>query len=150
LILASTPRESLTLILLLDQFPRNFSRNSPYPFTTTDPLALQLAEHLVLQKHHDTNQPPYKQFWYYLPFSHNESLPHQELAISKFAESCWVHRVGEWEGYRRLLTTGLESAWEHYEIVKRFGRYPHRNGVLGRETTEEEKKFLEEGGKTFS
>lgn len=69
--------------------------------------------------------------------------------MSKMALAAWECRTGEWQHYHEMMRRGLESSWKHYVIVQRFGRFPHRNVVLGREMKEEEKKFLEEGGDTF-
>jgi uncharacterized protein (DUF924 family) len=146
--LGSTPRESLTLLLLLDQLARNYGRGTPIPFTKCDPIALKLAEHFVMLKH-DKQQPPYKQFWYWLPFEHMEDVAYQELALAKFAEACWELRKGEWVDYHELMRQGMEFAWRHYVVVQRFGRFPHRNQVLGREDTEEERKYIQEGGESF-
>jgi len=149
LALGDTPDHSLTLILLLDQFPRNFSRGSPFPFTQTDPLCQTLAEHVVLTLSHDTHHPPYKKFWYYLPFGHAENVAYQELSVSKMAFTCWECRQGEWTQFHEMVRHAMDSAWRHYVIVARFGRFPHRNEAMGRETTVEERKFLDEGGDTF-
>ena len=150
LALGSTPRESLTLILLLDQLARNYSRGTSHAFTTCDPLSLKLAEHFVLTQNHDKLHPPYKKIWYYLPFEHSESLPYQELAMAKFADAAWELRQGEWKEYHNFVKQGMEFSWRHYVIIAKYGRFPHRNKVLGREDTEEEKTFLAEGGDTFS
>jgi uncharacterized protein (DUF924 family) len=88
--------------------------------------------------------------WYYLPFEHSESLPYQELAMARFAESAWELRQGEWKEYHDLMKQGMEFSWRHYVIIAKYGRFPHRNKILGREDTKEEKKFLSEGGDTFS
>jgi uncharacterized protein (DUF924 family) len=147
--LGETPKDSLTLLLLLDQLPRNFGRGTDYPFTKCDPLAVRLAEHFVLKLEHDKRQPPYKRMWYYVPLSHCESLPHQELALAKFAEGCWDYREGEWKEYHGFMRLGLESAWKHYGVISKFGRYPGRNVAMKRENTPEEKKYIEEGGDLF-
>jgi uncharacterized protein (DUF924 family) len=148
--LGDTPEHSLTLILLLDQFTRNFSRDTPFPFIEVDPLCQKLAKHFVLSLGHDREHPPYKQIFYYLPFQHAERLDYQELAVSKQAYTCWETRDGEWKGFHEMMSKGLDSAWKHYVIIAKFGRFPHRNEALGRQTTEEEKKFLDEGGDTFA
>lgn len=147
--LGSTPRESLTLLLLLDQLARNYARGTSLPFKKCDPITSKLAEHFVSQRH-DKQHPPWKQFWYYLPFGHAESLAYQDLGLAKFAEACWELRKGEGNAYLGLMREGMEFAWRHYVVIKRFGRFPHRNRVLGRESTEEERKYLEDGGETFS
>jgi uncharacterized protein (DUF924 family) len=147
--LGKSPDESLTLILLLDQVSRNYSRGKPFPYTVCDPISQQLAEHFVLAKQHDKQLPPFKRMWYYLPFSHAESIYFQELAIAKLAEACWDHRDGEWKTYHGLLKMHLEYAWKHFVVINKFGRYPGRNKIMGRETTPEEQKYMDEGGDTF-
>jgi uncharacterized protein (DUF924 family) len=147
--LGHTPQESLTLLLLLDQLSRNYSRGTPFPFIECDPLSLKLAEHFVLKLHHDKLQPPYKRLWYYLPFAHCESIAYQELALAKYAEGCWELREGEWKDFHDFFKQGLEFSWRHYIVINKFGRFPGRNKALGRENTAEEMKFMEEGGDTF-
>jgi uncharacterized protein (DUF924 family) len=147
--MGDTPDHSLTLLLLLDQLARNFSRGTSFPFTQCDPLSQRLAQHFVLTLSHDAAHPPYKKIWYYLPFGHSEDIYLQELGVSKMAFAAWECRTGEWVHYHEMMRRGLESSWKHYVIVQRFGRFPHRNGVLGREMSEEERKFLDEGGDTF-
>jgi uncharacterized protein (DUF924 family) len=78
-----------------------------------------------------------------------EDVAYQELALAKFAEACWELRKGEWVDYHELMRQGMEFAWRHYVVVQRFGRFPHRNKVLGREDTEEERKYIQEGGESF-
>jgi uncharacterized protein (DUF924 family) len=147
--LGRTPNESLALILLLDQLSRNFSRGSPFPYTKCEPLSVKLAEHFVLNIKHDIQHPPYKRMWYYLPFAHSESIAHQELALAKNAEGCWELREGEWKDFHGFFKQFMEFSWRHYTVISKFGRFPGRNKVLGRENTEEEAKFMEEGGDTF-
>ena len=108
--LGNNPDHSLTLILLLDQFTRNFGRGTPFPFTKTDPLCQRLAEHFVITLQHDNSHPPYKKIWYYLPFGHSENVYYQELSVSKTAETCWNCRPGrEWEQFHEMMRRGMES-----------------------------------------
>ena len=148
--MGSNPRGSLTLILLLDQLPRNAFRDSPFPWATSDPLSLELAEHFVLKEGHDRQHPAYKRIFYYMPFVHSERLPYQELSLAKWADFAWELREGEEKDCHEFAQMGLNYAWKHYEIIEKYNRFPHRNAVLGRETTEEESKYLtESGGKLF-
>jgi uncharacterized protein (DUF924 family) len=87
--------------------------------------------------------------WYYLPLSHAEVIPLHEPGLRKMAEGAYTVAKGEWAGYHALVEDRLAYTWKHYEIIKKFGRYPHRNAVMWRESTEEEKKYLEDGGETF-
>ena len=127
----------LALILLLDQFPLNIFRNQARGYLLGD-QALPIAQHL-LDQGHDRHYTPRQRLFAYLPFEHSESLPHQELALQLFAAM-----KGE---------SGMDSAYDyalrHWEIVKRFGRFPHRNDALGRISTPEEIEFLKQPGSRF-
>ena len=121
---------ALALILLLDQIPRNIFRGSAHAYAT-DPLARSIARHAMEQKYDDTFELELRSF-FYLPFMHSESLVDQDLCVSIFQN-----------------IPGASSApWaeHHREIIRRFGRFPHRNAVLGRTSTLEEREWLEAGG----
>ena len=147
--LGRSPNESLVLILLLDQLSRNFSHGNPFPYTKCDPLSVKLAEHFVFNLKHDVQHPPYKRIWYYIPFSHAESVSYQELSLAKFAEGAWELREGEWKNFHDFFKLFMEYSWRHYVVINKFGRFPGRNKALGRENTDEETKYIEEGGDTF-
>lgn len=121
------PQGALAAIILFDQLPRNMFRRKPEAFGT-DKLALELARNAV-DKGFDTGMPPERRQFLYMPFQHSEVLSDQERAVSLFKS------LGNEEG--------LKYALEHRDIILRFGRFPHRNRVLGRESTPEEKAFLE-------
>ena len=144
--LGKTPDDALTLLLLLDQLSRNIGRGTDYPFTTCDPLAVRLAEHFVLKLGYHKTQPAYKRMWFYMPFVHSESLPHQELAVANIANECWELREGDWKEFHEMLKMTLEAAWKHFDVINKFGRFPRRNAALKRENTPEEAKYLAEGG----
>jgi len=123
------PESALALIILLDQFPRNCFRGTAHMYAT-DPL----ARHFARQAHeagHGAAIEPELRLFLHMPFCHSEDLADQDLSV-------------------RLSTPlggeVLKAAEEHREIVRRFGRFPHRNALLGRETTPEEAAFLSEGG----
>ena len=124
------PRGCLARIVVLDQFPRNMYRGSARAFAS-DALALDAARHLVDQGWDRTLLPVERQFAY-LPFEHSEALEDQERAcalceaLNAFPESADAHRY----------------ALAHRGIIRRFGRFPHRNAALGRESTPEELEFL--------
>lgn len=120
---------ALALILLLDQLPRNCFRGTAHMYAT-DPLALRFAL-AAIGKGYDRKVERDLRLFFYLPLSHAENLAMQERAVELNRE------IGE-------ETT--KHAIEHRDIVKRFGRFPHRNKILGRETTAEEQKFLDDGG----
>lgn len=129
-----TPDGCLALLLLLDQFPRNLWRNSPHAFAS-DAMARRVARHMVLADFDQEIEPALRPFCY-LPFEHSEDLADQDLSV----RLCEALRdaTGD-EGT-------LRYAIVHRDIIVRFGRFPHRNRVMGRETTPEEQAFLDEGG----
>jgi uncharacterized protein (DUF924 family) len=126
---AATPEGALALLLLLDQFPRNLYRNSGHAFAT-DPKARAIARTAIAAGHDQAVEPALRSF-FYLPFEHSEDPADQDYAV----ELC-----------RALDAETLKWAEIHRDIIVRFGRFPHRNAALGRETTGEEKVFLDEGG----
>jgi len=129
--------DCLALIVLLDQFPRNMFRDTPRAFAT-DGLALEAARHALAQGYDRTLQPLERMF-VYLPFEHAESLAEQETAcaltrpLEAFAETDDVYRY----------------AVAHRDIIARFGRFPHRNAILGRASTPGEIEFLKGPGSSF-
>jgi uncharacterized protein (DUF924 family) len=120
---------ALALFILLDQFPRNTFRNTGHMYAT-DPLARHYAR-IALDKGHDQKVEPEVRVFFYLPFSHSENLDDQNLA-------CDLNE--------KLGNESLEHALGHRDIIERFGRFPHRNPILGRQSTQEELAFLAEGG----
>jgi uncharacterized protein (DUF924 family) len=123
-----TPEGSLAVILLLDQFPRNMFRGRRETYRT-DPVALMAADRAVERGFDAKVEPAFRRF-FYLPFMHSESLRHQERSVSL------NEALGDAES--------IKWARHHHDIVARFGRFPHRNAILGRETTPEEEAFLRE------
>ena len=121
---------ALALVLLLDQIPRNVFRNSGHAFAT-DPLALHVASRAI-DAGHDTKIDDALRFFFYMPFEHSEDLADQQRALDQFAA------VGdaEYQKYAQL----------HYDLIARFGRFPHRNEALGRDSTQEELDYLAAGG----
>jgi uncharacterized protein (DUF924 family) len=121
---------ALLLLLLLDQFPRNMFRGSARAFAS-DPLARAVAERAIGHGF-DTGAASTERIFFYLPFMLSEHLADQERSLAL------VPQIGdsEQEKYAEI----------HADIIRRFGRFPHRNAVLGRATTPEEQAFLEAGG----
>lgn len=124
----------LALLLLLDQFPRNLWRKSPHAFAT-DAMARRVARHMVLSDFDQEIEPQLRPFCY-LPFEHSEDLADQELSV----RLCEALRDATGD------EDTLKWAVVHRDIIVRFGRFPHRNAMMGRETTPEEQAFLDEGG----
>lgn len=133
---SETAEGSLGLLILLDQFPRNMYRNTPHAFAT-DPLARMFARKAIAAGHdHDPAIAPELRPFFYLPFEHSESLVDQEFSVQLFASL--QADTGDEESMKYALI--------HRDIIARFGRFPHRNPGLGRETTAAEQEFLDEGG----
>lgn len=132
------PEGALALILLLDQFPRNLFRGHARAFAGDD-RARQVARRLTDRAQHQTLQPVQRVF-VYLPFEHAESMEDQDRAVDLFRE---LH------GERPDFAGFLDYAQKHREVIQRFGRFPHRNAALGRESTVEEKVYLAQPGSGF-
>jgi uncharacterized protein (DUF924 family) len=124
-----TPNGALALVVLLDQFPRNSFRDTPRMYAT-DAAALEIAD-AAIAAGHDRAVESELQFFFYLPFGHSEDLADQERSVALA---------------RRLGEPTLSQAEHHRDIIRRFGRFPHRNTALGRTSTREEQAFLDAGG----
>jgi uncharacterized protein (DUF924 family) len=129
---AHDTRRCLALVIVLDQFPRNMFRGEARAFAT-DPLA-RAAARVILARGWDKAMKHAEQLFAYLPFEHSESLEDQRL-------SCELMKDFDAEQLRYAL--------RHREIIERFGRFPHRNGLLGRESTAAEIEFLKQPGSSF-
>jgi uncharacterized protein (DUF924 family) len=130
----------LARILLLDQFTRNIYRGIPRAFAG-DTQALQLAEQLV-GAGRDKNLSPWQRWFAYLPFEHSEALLDQERSVALFAA---LRR----EMQHQAFDSAYDYALRHREVIARFGRFPHRNTILGRESTVAEIEFLLQPGSAF-
>ena len=127
----------LALIVVLDQFPRNMFRGDARTYAA-DGLALAAARHAV-ERAYDRELPPFQRMFVYLPFEHSENLENQRFSVDLF------RRLSEEIGSEDLMVYAVQ----HLRIVERFGRFPHRNEVLGRRTTPDEAEFLKEPGSSF-
>lgn len=127
--LRETPDGALALVLLLDQFPRNAFRGTARMYES-DALALSIARAAILAGHDRCIGAPLQLFMY-LPLAHSESLADQDLSV---------------ELTRHLGESHLAHAEHHRDIIRRFGRFPHRNPILGRAMRAEEQRYLDEGG----
>lgn len=140
-----TARGRLALILLFDQLPRQLHRGTAAAFAQDD-KALELTL-TGIERRMERALEPLERGFFYMPLQHAESLPVQDLSVSKFAE---LQNVADAAPYLRKALAGFAAAArQHREIIARFGRFPHRNRYLGRETTPAEAAFLDEGGPTF-
>jgi uncharacterized protein (DUF924 family) len=124
------PEGALALVIVLDQFPRNMFRGSARSFAA-DPLARDVARRAIAQGFDRRVTMPLRSF-FYLPFEHSEDLVDQERSVALMRETGDAD-LAKW-------------AILHADIIRRFGRFPHRNAVLGRATTREEQAFLDAGG----
>ena len=126
-----TPEGSLALLILLDQFPRNAFRGTGHAFAT-DALARMFTRQ-ALEAGHDLQVEGDVRRFFYLPFQHSEDRADQDSQLELFQT-------------RMDRKTDDRWAEHHHDVVARFGRFPHRNRALGRETTPEEEAFLDEDG----
>jgi len=130
---ADSPRGALALIVLLDQFTRNAFRGTPRAFAG-DAKALAAARRLVRERHDDELTPTQRQFAY-LPFEHAEDLQAQREGVDLIAA--------------KAPPDALPWAERHRDVIARFGRFPHRNEILGRASTPQEIEFLKQPGSRF-
>jgi len=138
---ATTPRGALALVIVLDQFSRNLFRDDARAFAA-DPRALSLARELVRTRAIDTFAPIERMF-VLLPFEHSEDIARQREAVAEF------EAIAAAAPDDKMVTVGLEFAKKHAAVIERFGRFPHRNAVLGRASTPEEVAFLAQPGSRF-
>lgn len=131
------PQSCLALLLLLDQFPRNIFRGTPKSFAT-DAKALAIANNAVA-KGFDQYLLPVQRWFIYLPFEHSENIIDQQRCVDLFATL-----KDDPESAKPL-----DYALRHKAVIERFGRFPHRNKILGRETTPAEAEFLKQPGSSF-
>jgi uncharacterized protein (DUF924 family) len=128
----AAPRSCLALVILLDQFPRNLFRGDARAFATDAPA--RAAARVILERGWDKAMTQSEQLFAYLPFEHSESLADQDL-------SCELMKDFDAEQFRYAL--------RHRDIIRRFGRFPHRNSSLGRQSTPAEIEFLRQPGSGF-
>jgi len=126
----ATPEGALALTIVLDQFPRNMFRHDPRAFAA-DATARAVAERAIARGF-DSQFPPAERSFFYLPFEHSEAMADQERCCALF------RAMGD--------ADLLHWAELHADIIRRFGRFPHRNAALGRSTTPAEKSFLDNDG----
>jgi len=139
----ASPSARLALIILLDQLSRNIYRNSPQAFAN-DSTVLPIVE-AGLAAREDQLFNPLARTLLYLPLMHHEDLALIDRCVELYEQA----RMGARGLPRIVISAELTSARRHREIVARFGRYPHRNRILGRESTPEERRFLQEPFSTF-
>ena len=131
------PRACLARIVALDQFPRQIHRGTRLAFAA-DPLAVAAARHALAERY-DAGMLPVERLFAYLPFEHSESLADQDLACALMEPLAQFPETDD----------ALRYAEAHRVIIRRFGRFPHRNAALGRPSSEEELAFLRQPGSAF-
>ncbi|MCB0308735.1 MAG: DUF924 domain-containing protein [Bdellovibrionales bacterium] len=137
------PKGQLAYIIVLDQFSRNMYRGTPNMYSF-DSLALSQAKRSI-QKGVDVHFKGDPRSFFYLPFMHSEELSDQEKCVELFKNF-----LDELQGSsREYMQENYKFAIMHRDIVKRFGRFPHRNKILGRPSTPDEEHFLKEPGSSF-
>ncbi len=135
---AETPRGALALILLLDQFPRNMFRSTPESFAG-DAQALAVAQFAIAHQF-DQALIPVERMFMYLPLEHSENLSHQQQCVALFEALVQDEPA---------LQSTLDYAQRHRDVIALFGRFPHRNEILGRKSTPVEIAFLQQPGSRF-
>lgn len=124
---------TLALVIILDQFPRNMYRQTPQAFGTDD-MAIALTKY-ALDRNYQTSLTEEQQVFLYMPLMHSESRDDQALSVEIFS------KLGR--------ENNLKFARKHQEIIARFGRFPHRNQIIGRKSTPAEEEFLTQPGSSF-
>jgi len=133
----------LALILLTDQFPRNMYRGEARAFAF-DAQARRWCRH-ALERRIDAALRPIERVFVYLPLEHSEALDDQRQVLELFGALQQQAPAGR----RELYAGYLDFAQKHHDIIARFGRFPHRNAILGRPSTPEESAFLQQPGSAF-
>jgi uncharacterized protein (DUF924 family) len=138
-----SPEGALALLLLLDQFAMNVFRDQPRSFTVSH-LALPYALEAI-GKGFDQKVPPVQRIFFYLPLEHAEDIHLQNRSLELFKA---LIDAGE-ESEREMFEMTYDYAVRHHRVIERFGRYPDRNPILGRDPTPEEQKYMDDGGPDF-
>ncbi|MFE8069635.1 DUF924 family protein [Marinobacteraceae bacterium S3BR75-40.1] len=138
------PRGALAEIILLDQFPRNIYRRTRMAFEYDGAARKRCRE--GLKQGLDTLLEPVMRGFFYMPLQHSERLQDQETALELYEQ---LAALGQNPRLKQFLNNFLRFARYHHEIIARFGRFPHRNAILGRSSTPEEEAFLGDGASHF-
>ena len=133
---AATPRGALALVIVLDQFSRNLFRGSPESYAADEKA--RAVTRAAIARGFDRAVAPVQRIFYYLPFEHSESLADQDESVRLFET---LHGA--------LGDDTAQHAHQHRDVIRRFGRFPHRNAILGRISTPEEQAYLAEPGAGF-
>lgn len=139
----ATPNGALALILLLDQFTRNIHRGTPDAYLG-DAAAFEIVNEAI-DRNLDRNLHPVARIWLYHPFHHAEQIDAQDRGLA-LLNTVLRSAPDPWHPY---IQRSIKGWTRHRDIVARFGRFPHRNRVLGRQSTDEEHAFLAADGESF-
>ena len=140
---AGTPRGRLALVIVLDQMPRNIHRGSPAAFMHDGEAAAHCMA--AIGSGQDRLLDPVERIFLYMPLQHAEDPDLQRRSVERF-ESLASEAGDAWRDY---FAENAQYARLHRDVIERFGRFPHRNRILGRESTEEEARYLADGAPTF-
>jgi uncharacterized protein (DUF924 family) len=140
---AHGPYERLAAIVALDQFSRSIFRGTPGAFEN-DPLALRLAKDGIA-RHEEKQLKPVERWFLYMPLEHSEAMEDQTLSVAKFTELLSAATPET----QRHFASAFDYAKRHAEVIRKFGRFPHRNEILGRPSTDAEIAFLKKPGSRF-
>lgn len=135
------PKSMLALIILNDQFTRNIYRNTPKAFAY-DKLALQLANESI-ERGYEKEYNVFERPFLYLPFEHSEDKEYQKKSVDLFQKLLKEYPEDAW------AKNSLQYSISHKKIIDKWGRFPHRNRILNRESTKEEEEFLKTEGSSF-
>jgi uncharacterized protein (DUF924 family) len=144
---AEGPQAALARILVLDQFTRNVYRGTPLSFAG-DHQALQAALDMV-DAEEDLALPPLQRAFVYMPFEHAEDMAMQEQAVALFTRMANAEAGAASAAVSKGIAGMLDFAERHREVIRRFGRFPHRNAILGRTATPDEVEYLKQPGSGF-
>ena len=140
-----TAKGTLAFILLSDQFSRNIYRGLPESFAF-DTIALATCKK-GMESEIDSALLPIERVFFYMPLMHSEDISIQELSVQTFLSL--ANTVKDTHGLSESLKNTADFAQKHFKIIEQFGRYPHRNAILGRESTPEEKEFFKQPNSSF-
>jgi uncharacterized protein (DUF924 family) len=142
---SKSPEGALALIILCDQLSRNLFRDDEMAFSQ-DARALKTAQ-IAISRGFEQAYSPIQRLFLYLPFEHSEDIEMQRRSVEKFA--ALLDSTTD-ENERRYITSALDFAERHKIIIERFGRFPHRNEILGRPSSRDEQEFLKHWGSSAS
>ena len=138
-----SPAGQLASIICVDQLPRNFYRDQAQAFAYDD-IAFDFAEQ-ALSAQADLRLPPIRRVFMYLPFEHRENIAAQSRSVALFQTLADESGTAD----KPIFENFLDFAKRHYEVIEKFGRFPHRNRILGRPSTPRELEFLKQPGSSF-